>query len=316
MIPSPPIIHKYNFRLEALEDMNLPEYKGSMFRGAFGWAFRKAVCVTRQKTCENCMLQSHCSYFKVFETEIPENNLWFLKGVKKTPHPFVIHPPQNGKKYYKKGEMLTLGLTIFGEYVSLLPFFVFTIQQMGKAGISYKRSNYELIAGYNFNEAGDEKLIFKNSDGTVSTNSMPFFEKPEISPNNNLGNIKLHFTTPLRIQKDAKILKNPADVSFEILVKNLYRRLQVVYSLFCNVNPDFNYESIPDISSKVNNLKFNDWQRFSNRQNSKVNMGGFEGEISFDNVPAEFISLFHYASKLNIGKNTVFGLGQYEVNIS
>jgi hypothetical protein len=84
-------IYKFNFKLMALEDMKLPIYKGPVFRGAFGITFRKAVCVTKGKNCFNRIISSQCSYFNIFETEVEQHDIPFLKGVKKTPHPFVMN---------------------------------------------------------------------------------------------------------------------------------------------------------------------------------------------------------------------------------
>ncbi len=107
-------ISKFRFKLKVIDQLNVPEYKGSMIRGAFGATFRSVSCAINEKTCDNCILKSQCIYFKIFETELPNLNYQYLKGVKKVPHPFVLHPPLNDSKTYKIGEYFEIGLTLFG----------------------------------------------------------------------------------------------------------------------------------------------------------------------------------------------------------
>ena len=41
---------RYRFRFRVMTPLVLPDYAGSMIRGAFGRALRKTVCMTHQKT--------------------------------------------------------------------------------------------------------------------------------------------------------------------------------------------------------------------------------------------------------------------------
>ncbi len=60
-------------------------------------------------------------------------------------------------------------------------------------------------------------------------------------------------------------------------------------------------------------LKWHDWERFSERQGTKLKMGGFLGEITFEGDLAEFIPFLVLGEYLHIGKGTVLGLGKYEL---
>ena len=317
MINFPKIpIYKFNFQLEALEDMNLPKYKGSMFRGAFGTAFRKSVCVTKFNTCANCLLQSQCSYFQIFETELPDNNLKILKGVKKHPHPFVIHPNTGTKRSYVKGEIFELGLTIFGSFINQFPFFLFTIIQMGKIGISYKRSQFEVLNAVNVISGDSQIVIFKNSAGKLNNNYKPLDVEEELSIlTNKPSDIKIIFKTPFRVQNLSQIIYNPKEITFEVFFKTVARRIMLLSALFCNT--DFDSFSKIELNNDVkeNRLRLYEWERYSNRQQDKIEMNGFVGSIIFKGVSPEAVKLIKLASFMNIGKNTVFGLGEYDLEI-
>jgi len=56
--PATPELPLARFRLEfvASGNVRLPAYAGSTWRGGFGHALRRAVCVTRLPRCPECLL--------------------------------------------------------------------------------------------------------------------------------------------------------------------------------------------------------------------------------------------------------------------
>jgi len=308
------LIHKFQFTIEALEDMLLPEYKGSMFRGAFGWAFKEAVCVTKKHTCDNCHLQRQCSYFKIFETEMPQNDLWFLHGVKKIPHPFVIHPPNDYRRAYKKGETITVGLTIFGDSISLFPFFIYAFQKMGEKGVGYKRDKFRLILVENISSDNFKASVFNHQTGKLNLVFSQITNK-DVLENRNVKATEatLTFITPFRLQEKGVLINQNKYITTEIIFRSIIRRYFLLSKLFCGENLiDENYLiNFKDIKIDASNLYFKDWSRFSNRQERKVAFGGFIGPIKLTNLNKQANTFLLIGEQISIGKNTVFGLGKY-----
>lgn len=308
-------IYKFNFQLEALEDMNLPRYKGSMFRGAFGTAFRRSVCVTKLKVCDNCILKSQCSYFKIFETEVPDNNIKVLNKVKKHPHPFVLHPPLEFRREYSKGEVINLSISIFGKYITHFPYFLLTIIKMGQSGISYKRCKYEVLNVTNLVSDFGSKIIYKNSDSILKAKYEPFNYSSLLKAiPSKKADIKLKFLTPLRIQNGSNIIYDKGLINFDLIFRTVLRRLNIISKLYCNSEEEINL-FVSDVITIENKLKLFKWQRYSNRQQDKIEMNGFVGSITFNGVTPDAVKLIKLASLMNIGKNTVFGLGEFELEI-
>ncbi len=307
-------LHKFSFELLTESETSLPAFKGSMFRGAFGWALRNAVCVTRQKTCDNCLLRDNCSYFQTFETEIKEHSLDFLKGVKKTPHPFVIEPPDAKKRFYKQNESLTVNLLIFGDAIKYFPFFVYAFQKMGEKGIGYKRDKFKLISITNIIPDGKPLEVFDSKRNTLKTEYQEITEEDILKEKPLSANkITLQFVTPLRLQNKGKVIRNRNQITPEMLIAAEERRTQIVSLLLCE-NPPFEITKKPaDIKITKNNLNYVNVYRYSNRQKSKMEMGGFLGEITLEGSLEETLPLLYLAEELHLGKNTVFGLGKYNV---
>src|SRR4030042_6117797 len=133
----------FQFLLKALDTINLPAYKGSTFRGAFGHSFKKVVCVNRERICNSCLLKDKCVYSYVFETPPPPDTSKMRK-YPFAPHPFIITPPLEEKKVYRGGETLCFELTLIGKSIDYIPYFIYTFDELGRIGIGKGKGKYQL----------------------------------------------------------------------------------------------------------------------------------------------------------------------------
>jgi CRISPR/Cas system endoribonuclease Cas6 (RAMP superfamily) len=81
------------------------------------------------------------------------------------------------------------------------------------------------------------------------------------------------------------------------------------------LNLDFKglIESSKDIKVKKGNLSWYDWERYSNRQETKMKMGGFMGSITFEGDFEPFLLFLTLGEHIHVGKGTSFGLGKYQI---
>ena len=313
-------ILKLRFLLKAFDKIQLPEYTGSTFRGAFGYAFKNATCIMRkERLCENCIVKLSCSYYSFFESPLPEtiseDKLKFLKlsNVKKIPHPFIFEPDIKQKRILNKDDLFFFDLILFGKANEYYPYFIFSIIEMGKKGIGINRGKYVLEKVLNFVNDSKTELIFDSGSNVLSKINNYF-----VPLNQNITEdiIKLNFITPLRLQQEGKLVNNP---DFKILIINLIRKISAM--LFFHYNYDFDADYIKQsrelieksgsIQTLESNLKWYSWERWSNRQKTKMNLGGLVGEISFQGNLSPFSELINLGKYFHVGKNTVFGLGKY-----
>jgi hypothetical protein len=82
----------FDFRFRARQQMRMPGYMGSAWRGGFGRALRRAVCVTGLPTCPGCRFEASCVYPYLFETA-PGGEGGILAGYDRVPNPFVLARP-------------------------------------------------------------------------------------------------------------------------------------------------------------------------------------------------------------------------------
>jgi len=119
--------------------------------------------------------------------------------------------------------------------------------------------------------------------------------------------LKIIFETPLRIKKNNRFATRNIEL-LDILLSIHRRYLEL---------QNKNYEKIDiDIEYKVEKkLHFKELVRRSNKQNTKMNMGGLMGELIVESISKESYRLLKIGEIIGVGKNCVFGLGKIKVEV-
>jgi hypothetical protein len=307
----------FQFTFQAKEHSFLPEYKGSALRGAFGHSFRK-VCCTMQwdQPCSTCMLNQNCPYAYIFETpKVSGMNLEHQAD--NLPHPFVIEPPLTEQTEFQAGDEFEIGLVLFGKSVDFLPYFVFTFDQMGKMGLGKGKGRFELTKAFGRDDLVSETKteIYDGHSQMLNSNykTWNFADLLSQQQEGNVTQMKLHLLTPTRILNQNRIVN---EVPFDLLLRNLLRRISLLGRIHCESNWDLPYKEILDHAASqvrlvASQTSWYDWERYSNRQQQRMNMGGIVGELVYEGELAPFLPLLRLGQFTHIGKNTTFGLGKY-----
>lgn len=304
-------LERYSFLLKPKEDISLPFYKGSTLRGGFGITFCQICCINKMKRdCHDCLLKERCVYSYIFESS-PSPDAQKLKKIAEIPRPFVIEPPIEAKNVYHRGETIAFNLVLIGKAVEYLPYFIFTFKELGNIGIGRGRGTYELDKIYN----SSQEKIYDSLDDTIRISGLrttcDWFVNTSSSESDC---ISLHFITLTRIKFRDDLITRP---EFHVLVRSLLHRISALSYFHCGVELKLNYHSLisraEEITIKRANLKWVDWERYSSRQDTKMKLGGFVGEITYNGNIDPFLSLFLTGQYVHIGKNCTFGLGKYEI---
>lgn len=317
---------KFKFVMEAIDEIHLPYYKGSAFRGGFGNVFRKITCALKRQDCSECLLKSRCIYAYVFETFPSESSqIMNMHKYEKIPHPFVIEPPEidsqsksSESKIYQPGSKFEFHLVLIGKAIDYLPYFIYTFHVLGKTGIGKGRGRYKILEVLKC-EKENEKWISKVSVYDYSkkiirqTPPDKIFIPEEFKKSTSNGRLSLHFVTPVRIKYQRDLVVKP---EFHILIRNLLRRLFLLYYFHCEEKqPEWNHIEIINHAESIviesSNLRWFDWERYSSRQDTRMRLGGLIGEVIYYGNMESFLPFIQTGEIIHIGKNTSFGLGKY-----
>lgn len=320
-VPSPGIYHdncrisvgRFQFSIIPTEDLILPVFKGSALRGGFGYAFRRIICALKKTECADCMLSEKCIYSYVFETPPPAETQ-IMRKYTAAPHPFIIEPPAERRMGYKAGDEIAFGLILIGKAVDYLPYFVYTFDELGGIGIGKGKGKFELRTviskGECLYDRETKKLkVFQPEYLELTLPSQDFPSSQDALQ------LTMTFHTPTRIAFEKHLT---LDLEFHIFIRSLLRRLSLLWYFHCQGDPSaWDFKSIIErargIKVKKRDLRWYDWERYSNRQGTRMKMGGFIGEVTFEGDIEPFMPLLRAGEILHAGKGTSFGLGKYEI---
>jgi hypothetical protein len=303
-------------------DLPLPDYAGSLLRGAFGAALRRSACLTGQPQCKACTLWRTCPYPAVFET--PPAPTQFGQQFSAVPNPYVIEPPPIGLRRLEMGQALVFHLVLFGaDTMRQLPLIIQAWQRALRHGLGRERVASELVevaavrpSGQGADELqglwdGQHRRLLPQDDFETA------LRLSEVPPA--LGSLTLNIHTPLRLQHDSHALR-ANELNLRTLFAQLFRRLNLVLDLHCGIRPaPFDAPALlaaaqARLRDDRSDLHWKDWTRYSARQRQEMTLGGVIGRwtITGDSgVLAQLWPWLWLGQWLHLGKNATMGMGGY-----
>lgn len=307
----------FTFHLTAQELIQLPEYKGSAFRGGFGHVMKRVCCVLPPGQCaERCQLGNNCAYAYIFETPqtgaAPETRPIAATNL---PHPFVLLPPLSRREIIPPGEALAFGLTLIGKGIEFLPYFIYAFDELGRSGIGRGRGRYQLErVTENFTDREIYSRRTRTLAGNVATKTLA--DLSEQIRTHDPRRLRLEFLSPTRILDQNKLT---SELPFDLLMRGLLRRASLLARLHCGQEWRLDYGAVLESARTLvrvaeSHLVWQDWERYSNRQQRRMKLGGFIGSVCYEGELGPFLPLIALGQYLHLGKNTTFGMGKYALS--
>ena len=322
----PVALQRYRFEFIAREPVALPAFAGSAWRGVFGHSLRRLACVTGQKTCHGCLLQSQCVYPRIFEPEQRPA----AHTSKDQPRPYVLYPgplgvktaPENGVKPVCPGQSLSLELTLINDAINALPYVVEAFKRAGDRGLGrklavngHRRGRLDLntieALPAGLSDAAGE-VIYRREDPRLTESPRQDFFLADKPPESDT--ITLQWLTPLRLKRRTGML-DASNLHFYDLFVALLRRIE---SFVPEKQRQWDSRQLLELARNVtienNQLAWRVQTRYSSRQQKSVNISGLTGQVTFASQDWQalwpFLSLGQW---LHVGKGAVMGLGRYRL---
>lgn len=297
----------YRFNYIVTKGGWLPAFKGSTLRGVFGHSLKKAVCAVRNQECGSCILSSKCLYARTLEPQ-PHDSGGDRHRVAMPPHPYVLVPPGDRQREYLVGAPLVFELILFGSINDYLPYFVFAAKQMGERGLGSVPES-RVILKLATVEAGGLTVYKVGNDHLDTTDQTGALELDQ--PSDEEGRLFIELLTPLRLKQNNRF---QIDLPFHLLIRAALRRISSLFNAHGDGEPNLDYRGLihraKSVATEENHLQWIDLRRYSNRQRTRMLLGGIIGTIVYRGQLGEFIPLIEAARVLHIGKQTTFGLGK------
>lgn len=306
---------RYRLEWQASTALRLPDYAGSMLRGAFGHALRQLACMTRQKDCAGCPLLASCPYPAIFAPQPPATHA--LQKFTQIPVPYVIEPPEWGARQINEGEAFSFNLVLIGRALRELPLIILAWRRAFARGVGSGDGTAELLGVIHCGQA-QETEIHRPETGTIAPHTQEIAFNTAPSDGAEQTELTLHFSTPLRLQKNGHALP-PEKLDARTLLMALVRRASLLAEFHANGPLTADFAALLAASAGIQDSKtlvWQDWARFSSRQQQKMVLGGVIGDWTLRGPIAPFIPFLRLGEWLHVGKEAAFGLGRYTLGSS
>lgn len=300
--------YRFAFRMEG--ELRLPDYAGSLLRGQFGAALRRAACITKAKTCAGCPLLRTCPYPAIFEAPPPAEH--HLQKFSAVPNPYVIEPPPLGTRFVPAGQTLAFAMVLVGRALDQLPLIVYALQRALGRGLGRQRAAADLLDVVHEPAAGEPRSVWDADAARLLPHEaqieVPAFDAP--------GQAQLLIETPMRLQDNTRPLHGH-ELTPRRLITALVRRAALLFEFHAG-RPGLgataselarHAERIAD----TRDLSWHDWTRYSSRQQQKMTLGGVLGTWALRGDLAPLLPWLWLGQWLHVGKNATMGMGRYSL---
>ncbi len=269
---------KFGFR--ARRPVHFPPGKaGNVLRGAFGAGLKRTVCDPTCQSARKCVSRGTCPYVRIFEPLEGDHP----SGLADPPRPFVFRPSPLDGRTFAPGEPFHFDLNVF---------------DVRNPGIEY----YE--AGFSRFEGAE---LLGVSSALTSFSLMP--EAREVR------RVVVRFKTPTELKAESGIASRP---EFGILFARIRDRIGTLCRTYGGGALDIDYRAIGERAAAVRMVRCEthrvEAERRSGRTGQTHSIGGFTGEAEYEGELAEFLPYLRAAKWTGVGRQTVWGKGEIEVD--
>ncbi len=255
-----------------------PQFIGSTLRGAFGYSLKKTTCINPSYECQGCFAKDNCLYHDFYEQ-------------KNKTHKYRFDFELNQDKY-------DFSLYLFEDATQKLPYVISSIYKMlTEQGFGRDREKFEILS-----ISCNQQNIYNNGKFNLSDiEPITFKTNPNID-----APITLKFITPFRMKYQNHLLNQKPNL--EIILNSIQNKLNAIKGAKRG-----KLEYNPLYTEKDHQINFYDIKRFSNRQKSKLQIGGILGYIQYQEIDQNSLTLLQLGEIIGIGKQTSFGLGKIKI---
>lgn len=272
-----------------------------ILRSMLGKELRSMCCIARQNKCPDCMCSKTCAYAFLFETILPVENE-IAPGRDRASHPFAF----TGGSLFSGDTISEYGFTItlFGKACEYLPYIYAAFVRAGKNGLFKSRTPFSVTK-----VCVCEKNVLIDTEH-IDTSVPAKTWSLDLSKENRNGEILVELKTPLRFKYGGKY---GTDFSAQDFFKCLYRRARTLCSLYGNADNMPDYIPSDEIVIAERKLGWEDFRHYSARQKEEMCLGGALGTLKLKGAATAMEqSILEFNRISNAGKNTNFGLGQFD----
>lgn len=311
-----PVVHT-RWTLQAQAGGRLPAYAGSALRGSLAAAYKRTVCVVEHRDCPRCHLRTVCTYPLIFEPP-PRPDVPLL-GAEGVPPAYILRPPPVRNWHHPvpqpigPGQRWAFDLLLFGSAIDQFPLVLYAAHRAFQGGLGGRRVPFHIRQVLQvYPHRRQARPLFRAHPMPLYRTPRPVILRPP-RRTRPVERLRIRFVTPIRLKQGGRYR---FDARLDTLIAALLRRLSRLGLLY-GTGPVEEYRDLLAVARQVRtvrqDLAWVDWTRYSGRQATVMQLGGWVGEIEFEGPLTPLWGWLRLGEVVHVGKNTAFGLGQYVI---
>lgn len=307
---------------KVLKRLSLPPFRGSLWRGALGWALKRVCCTSLRAVCQECVRADNCLYFSFYgqpKRAIPS------RPQPSPPRPFVLHLNWlDCEQRYLPGDNIGFGLTVFGEAAwNRFHELILAFKILGQGGVGRSRIPLDLVHVEAVSPLGEPPGTLYE-DGRLFPPPEPWFFSEQMPTNDSdLAEIEVYLSSPLILRRHGR--HRDSAPTFSDLICALHERWRGLASNYA-VRDEAANASLPEgkshdlelariVQTMEDQTYWHSCSRYSSREDKKQSLSGLMGRVHYTDVPVSLIPLLHFGVLAHIGNGTSMGMGAYALRI-
>lgn len=300
-------INLQNFRVACLqfqlvlnEGVQLPIFKGASLYGALEKAFAKIGGGARD----------------FFYKPAPPSRWPDYR--QNPPLPYSILPPLEEKTHYPAGEILEMGIFLYGSSIENFSILHAAIEYLGEhIGLGEQKAKFRIQAITEYTDQGI-RTLYRNRQWLNRIQAMRGYQFLDDSAAD-VTQIRVRQITRLRLKTDCKLLTSAPP--FGLFVNRLLGRINALASLYGGggVITPLDKQRLQKLAETVeiksSTLDWQDWKLYPQREGGSKPFGGLLGETVYCGELAPFAPWLNLGQWIGVGGKTGFGLGLYEMEV-
>lgn len=309
-------IARYRFTLRTDSPFRLTGYPGAMLRGAWGHALRRLACSTGSPDCQGCPVRAGCPYSQLFEP-LPDTTTGAARDI---PPPYLVQAPLSEPRSLANQATWTFEMVLFGQALDALPLIVWAWQHAARDGLGDQQAPMSLMSVAYESAPGDWQCIWQTTPAAVSCKvakaprlqahspALPTARALKAEPPTAAS---VTLLTPLRLQHHGRIC-DPQHLTADIVLTSLWRKIELYLGHYAEtVLPPM--PAREGILLQPLSLQRQRFERHSRRQQKSMRLDGLLGRLSLHGPLEGWWPWLWLGQYTHLGKNTSFGLGQYQL---
>ena len=326
------------FTCEAVTPLRLSDYSaGSQLRGALGNVMRRAYCPEADRFSARNLHPAVSNGRQPDPDHIATCPVCWLLAANEYPgeerRGYALVPPPNspppssdamtGEGLYQPGQRFDFGLTLFGNALRFLPYFILAVPEMGCNGIGAGRGRFELrsvtardpLDGLDQIVLAEGESLVRVPDRLITPDRVQQ-AADRLTPSER---VSLNFLTPMRLIDNERLVKAP---DFGVLFKRLLERLDELNQQFGEgerrAAPEV--QGLQTLANQVRLIEAQtQWielQSGSSRSGKSTWLSGFVGSAMYAapfGVWRAVLPWLLWGSIAQVGKDVVKGNGVFEI---